>query len=310
MGEQGEVMLKNWVMALATCGFPVTKTDLLTSVKQIVKDLHVENLFEKGRPGNKWLCLFLKRHPDIAERTVEKLCLVRANVTERFIRNWFTEVQQYFTENDLNGALADPNRVFNMDESAFFLCPKGEKVLGIRGQKNVYEVNSSSNKENLTVLCNINAGGKVAPTLIVFPGQRLPSPLKLSVPEEWAVSCSESGWINGEVFFEYFENIFYKWVQNQNIAFPIIVFIDGHKSHMAYHLSEFCSKNKVVLVSLPPNCTHVIQPLDVAVFHPVKVSWAKAVHEWRMSKDGERLSKFNFPVLLKTVLDKSMKEET
>lgn len=121
MGEQGEVMPKNWVMALATRGFPVTKTDLLTSVKQIVKDLHVENLFEKGRPGNKWLCLFLKRHLEIAERTVEKLCQVRANVTERFIRNWFTEVQQYFTENDLNGALADPNRVFNMDESAFFL---------------------------------------------------------------------------------------------------------------------------------------------------------------------------------------------
>ncbi|KAG8268344.1 hypothetical protein J6590_054263 [Homalodisca vitripennis] len=86
-----------------------------------------------------------------------------------------------------------------MDETPF-LCPKGEKVLGMRGQKNMYEINSGSDKRNLTVLSNASASG---------------------------------------------------------------------------------------------------EPLDVAVFRLEKQGWATVTHEWRMSKDGEHLNKFNFAPLLK-----------
>lgn len=201
LGTDAEKMLKNWVMAMASRGFPVTKFDLLISVQQIAKDMNLTNLFPNGKPGNKWLALFLKRHPDVSERTVEKLSHVRAIVDEKQIRSWFDEVSNYLEENGWLHILNDPKRVFNADESAFFLCPKGEKVLGIRGQKNVYEVHTGSDKENLTVLVNANADNTVAPTLVVYPGQRLPSTLKLTFPPGWDLSRSESSWINGEVFF-------------------------------------------------------------------------------------------------------------
>lgn len=74
-------------MAMASRGFPVTKFDLIISVQQITKDMNLTNLFPNGKPGNKWLALFLKRHPDVSERTVEKLSHVRAIVNEKQIRS-------------------------------------------------------------------------------------------------------------------------------------------------------------------------------------------------------------------------------
>lgn len=310
IGIEAEQMLKKWAMALATRGFPITKNDLLTSVHHVLKDLKSEHLFPGGRPGPTWLTLFLKRNPEISQRTVEKLSKVRADVSENFIKAWFNEIEKYVRENNLLPALSDPSRVFNMDETAFFLCPQGQKVLAIRGQKNVYEVHSGSDKESLTVLANINAKGDVAPTLVVLPGQRLPPADKVKLPSGWAMAKSESGWINGEVFYEYFVNYFYPWLIEKQTTFPVVVFLDGHKSHLTYHLSSFCAEHEIVLIALPANCTHIMQPLDVAVFRSLKRGWADLVHDWRMKNGGERLTKYNFSPMLKEVFNIFMKEST
>lgn len=83
-----------------------------------------EHLFPEGRPGPTWLALFLKRNPEISQRTVEKLSKIRANVTENYIKTWFDEVEGYLRRNNLLAAFSDPSRIFNMDETAFFM-PQG-----------------------------------------------------------------------------------------------------------------------------------------------------------------------------------------
>lgn len=131
LGTEAENMLANWIKGLALRGFPVSRLNLITSVQQIVKDLHLESKFPNGMPGKKWLNLFLQRNPEISDRKPEKLSKVRANVTEQYIRSWFSEVKDYAEKNNLTEVLLDPSRIFNLDETAFFLCPKTGKVLGI-----------------------------------------------------------------------------------------------------------------------------------------------------------------------------------
>lgn len=142
---------------------------------------------------------FFQRHPDLSERTPEKLSKVRAFVT----KGWFSEVKNYLSENNNVDILSNPDRFLNLDETSFYLCPKIGKVIASKGQKNIFEVHSGSDKENLTVLCNIGASGKVAPTMVVYPGQRLPQSLKLQMPEGWSHAKSESGWMNSATFYEY-----------------------------------------------------------------------------------------------------------
>lgn len=87
LGYNAEEMLKKWVMALAVRGFPITKSDLVTSVQQILKGMNSNDMFPGGRPGPTWLKLFLQRNPQISERNVKKLSKLRATVTEGSIKN-------------------------------------------------------------------------------------------------------------------------------------------------------------------------------------------------------------------------------
>lgn len=305
LGEKYEKMLVVWIGELAKRGFPIVKWDLISSVEKIVRDMGISNKFNNGRPGKKWFKLFLQRNKEIAKRTVEKLTKNRASVTPAMLRNWFHEVRSYLTENDLLSVMENPERIFNMDESGFMLCPKGEKVLGLKGQKNVYEV-CGKDKEQCTILLATSASGLLAPTLIVYSGQRLPKGVGDHMPDGWGLAKSEKGWITGEVFYEYIANVFYPWIKKKEIALPVILFVDGHSSHLTYHLSNFCNEVGIVIVALNPNATHIIQPLDVSVFGPLKKKWTREVHKWRMENSQISINKLQLPKLLHGILQNDL----
>ena len=42
---------------------------------------------------------------------------------------------------------------------------------------------------------------------------------------------------------------------------------------------HIASQHQVVLLALPPNTTHLAQPLDKGIFGPLKVEWRKLCHE-------------------------------
>jgi len=110
-------------------------------VEKIVKEMKLDTKFPNGKkPGKKWLKLFMNRRPSIAKRTVEKVTKSRVCVTKQQILNWFSIVESFLIESNLRDILEDPSRIFNTDESGCMMCPKGETVLSIRGQKNIYEV--------------------------------------------------------------------------------------------------------------------------------------------------------------------------
>lgn len=98
------------------------------------------------------------------------------------------------------------------------------------------------------------------------------------------------------------DHIFFSWVKEQNIEFPIVLFVDGHKSHLILPISTFCKDNGIVLVALLPNATHILQPLDVALFKPLKAAWKNKVTQWRFQNNGEKLKKENFGPLLNEIL--------
>lgn len=126
------------------------------------------------------------------------------------------------------------------------------------------------------------------------------------MPNDWGFGKSESGWMTGETFFEYISNVFYPWLVKNNIKLPVLLFVDGHVSHLTLHLSKFCSDNGIILVALHPNATHILQPMDVAVFHPLKVKWRKAVQQWRCNNRNARFRREHFAPLLKEVIDSAI----
>ena len=57
---------------------------------------------------------------------------------------------------------------------------------------------------------------------------------------------------------------------------------------------------------LPPNSTHLTQPLDVAIFGPVKRIWRAVLQDWRVAnpKGAATLPKEVFPNLLRKTIER------
>ena len=62
--------------------------------------------------------------------------------------------------------------------------------------------------------------------------------------------------------------------------YPIIIFFDGHGSHLTVHMIELARKCGVHLFCLPPHTTHKLQPLDVGIFGPLQRAWKKNCEEF------------------------------
>lgn len=297
-----EIRLVQWCIDLAKCGFPKKKDDLLNTVQNILKEDGRKNPFKDDRPGKKWYQSFLRRHPELSCRIAESVTKGRAIVTEELIRKWFRDLQDYLKEVGAESILEDPNRVFNGDETSFSLSPKTGTVIAPKGWRNVYSTHLGNEKETITVLLVFSAAGKTAVPMVVFPYIRPPKAVIDSMPSDWILGRSESGWMRSETFFEYVANGFNNWITSTNTQKPVILFVDGHKSHLTMELSVFCSNNGIILYALPPNTTHIMQPADVSVFKPLKSDWKVTVHNWQAQHPNCVLTKQWFCPVLEDVL--------
>ena len=82
------------------------------------------------------------------------------------------------------------------------------------------------------------------------------------------------------------DNVFENWFKDffnqstQSNQKPVLLIYDGHGSHLTYNTVMLAIKNNIIIICLPPNCSHALQPLDVGVFKNLKVEWKKNVKQW------------------------------
>lgn len=232
------------------------------------------------------------------------------NVREENIKKWFNDIHEYLSDEKLVGILNDPERIFNGDETGFSLCPKTKCVLGPRGAKDIYEIARGNEKENITAMFTFNAAGQMCNPMIIYKYQKIPQNIIDTIPPHWGVGRSDTGWMKAEVFYEYIANIFYPFLVEKNIQFPVLLFVDGHKSHLTYQLSTLCSELKIILIALYPNATRILQPADVSAFRPLKSGWKKGLSEWRNKNPHSSVTKKDFAPILDAVLKTTVKSTT
>lgn len=94
------------------------------------------------------------------------------------------------------------------------------------------------------------------------------------VEAEWHFSCNSKGWtsnIHGE---QWVEKCFDESTREKADGEYRLLICDGHDSHISAQFVRYCIDHKIVLFLLPPHASHVLQPLDVGVFGPLKTAMA------------------------------------
>ena len=68
-----------------------------------------------------------------------------------------------------------------------------------------------------------------------------------------------------------------------------LILLDNHESHLSIALLDYCRDNGIVLLTLPPHCSHKLQPLDRTVFGPFKKYVNTASDDWIKSNPGKTM---------------------
>ncbi|CAF3672043.1 unnamed protein product [Rotaria sordida] len=90
-------------------------------------------------------------------------------------------------------------------------------------------------------------------------------------PLNTGFSNSDSGRMENKTFYEWFQEMFLE--ATKHLPRPVLLILDGYKSHFMVETLELAVKNEVIILCLPPHATHLLQPLDCVFSNPVKVQW-------------------------------------
>jgi len=120
----------------------------------------------------------------------------------------------------------------------------------MKNAKDVYATTGDS-KDQTTCLCAASAAGEVLPPMHIFAGERFRfNPMAGCVTDAY-FGRSPNGWISTELFYGWLANHFAKKVTVR----PVVLLVDGHRSHIDLQVSKFCRENQILLFCLPPHHT-------------------------------------------------------
>jgi len=292
-----ESRLVEGLLKCSEWGFPMKCRDIQLVVKSYLdrlgKSSNKRNKFNNNLPGKDWVELFLKRNNTLTLRFGENIKRVRAAVSTSVLNEYF---------DNLNEVLKDvpPDNIFNYDETNFVDDPGKKLVVVRRGTKHP-EVIKDTSKTSISVMFCVSADGKMLPPYTVYKAKHIyPTWIEGGV-DGAGYNRNDSGWFDMSMFEDWFITCFLPACHN--LDGPKVIIGDNLASHLSLEVIQLCEKNNIHFVLLPPNATHLCQPLDVAVFRPIKRCWRNTLDTWKVKNSGT-IPKSEFPKLLRNTLEK------
>lgn len=295
LADSEEEELAEFIIGCASIGYPKTVRDILAVVQSILASRGVHRIVTYG-----WWEAYRRRHPALTLRVPSSLSKARALASTRdVIDRYFDLLEETLLKNELKDC---PCQIFNMDESGMPLDPKSMKTIHVRGDPNPVTT-TSGNKAQITVVACVSASGNYIPPMIIWD--------RKSLKQEWTTGevagtlygMSSKGWMDMSLFEKWFTRHFLRYVPSVR---PLLLLLDGHSSHYSPVAVKMAAEENIILFTLPPNTTHLSQPLDKGVFGPLKVAWRRVCHTYLSENPGIVITRRVFSQLLNSAWQDSM----
>ena len=94
------------------------------------------------------------------------------------------------------------------------------------------------------------------------------------LPLTWAIKTTLNGWTDNETALEWIQHFNKHTKARQQGVYRMLV-LDGHESHVSAKFEDYCKKNCIITICLPPHSSHLTQPLDVGCFSALKRAYGR-----------------------------------
>jgi hypothetical protein len=127
------------------------------------------------------------------------------------------------------------------------------------------------------------------------------------MPADWVLEVSPNGWTNNQLALAWLEH-FDTYIKRHTVGGYRLLIIDGHESHCSVDFQDLCKEKNIVLLCMPAHSSHLLQPLDVACFSPLKRKYGDAISGLARNRTNY-ISKETFLPAFKAAFEQSITKE-
>lgn len=228
--------------------------------------------------GKSWVNRFIGRHPELKTKFSRKYDHQRAlSEDPEVIRGWFRLVR-----NTIEKYGIVPDDIYNFDETGFQMgvISTAKVVTGSERARNPKLV-QPGDREWVTIIAGVNATGWALRTMIILKGKMHQSCWYETegLPGDWVIGVSDNGWTTDKLGLYWLKEVFNKDTLLRTKGKYRLLILDGHGSHASAEFDWFCSENNIIALYMPAHSSHLLQPLDVGCFSPLKAAYGQKVEK-------------------------------
>jgi hypothetical protein len=240
--------------------------------------------------GKNWAQRFVARTEEL------KMAFSRAKDRQRVLQedpevisSWFKLVQDTTSQYGVH-----PDDIHNFDETGFQMGVIGSmKVVTGSERRTRPNLIQPGDREWVTIIQGICAAGYAIPPFIIYKGRVHISAWyeEQDIPYDWKLSVSENGWTNNQLGLEWLKHFDQHTKTRQKGSYRLLI-LDGHESHLNKDFKDYCLVHKILTLCMPSHSSHILQPLDVVCFSPLKLKYSQRVRDlarrrvYHINKEG------------------------
>jgi hypothetical protein len=290
-----EKVLVQKVLELDHRGIPVRLDKLRDFASSITQ--------ARGAPpvGSKWAYNFIKRTLPLKTRMTRSLNYRRAlSEDPKLIREWFDVI----SNTKAKYGICDED-IYNFDETGFQMGQiRSATVVTLSERSSRPRQVQGHSQEWITVIQGINSQGWALPPFVIFKGKQYQSTwFDEDFPEDWQLSLSSNGWTTNQHGLEWLKH-FDLHTQSRSKGQKRLLITDAHESHKSPEFIDYCSQNNIICLWMPPHASHLLQPLDVGCFSPLKTAYSKQI-EHLVKNKIHHITKVEFLPAFKQAFDQA-----
>ncbi|KAE8224052.1 hypothetical protein CF319_g3001 [Tilletia indica] len=276
---------------------------VIASANQLLSVAHVGS----GPPpvvGTNWLPNFIKRHEVLHKVKQKSRELTRMTQDRTTLAKFFKKLK---TTVDREGILACD--MWNVDEVGFRVGIGGKQWIVTLNPTREAHLASETCRDSVTCIEAVSALGQhIDPMVIMSASQHSESWVNNDLPDTTLLAVSPNGYTDDILALKWIKH-FDARTKGMTKGNKRLLIFDGHGSHCTKQFIDYCNEAKIIPFSLPPHSSHILQPLDVSVFQPMK-HWHREAIDAATRTGCTNFNKIEFLASLNDIRVKTMKTNT
>lgn len=236
--------------------------------KYIFKKTHKEVSIDR-----EWWFRFKQKHSKLINVfKIHSIESKRCTIDKKDLNLYFTSLTVELKKNCF------PDLIINMDESGFIRRPEMNSVKNCICLNNC-PVHPTFREENdgnhISVVAAVTLSGKTLKPMLISTTENPPLEVTNSLlGNKFIWAKSKKGYLNEKIMIFWITQILIPYINSVKAIYgqdlvPLLIF-DGLKAHKTDNVIQLLNDNGIRHLNYPPNCTHLVQCLDLCFFGIMK----------------------------------------